>query len=62
MYVDGNAFADITKPVATFTMNNYNLETAKAVVFFAQPTGTQTVIPSGTYSGTVTFEVIYSEQ
>ncbi len=65
MYVDGNAFTDITKPVMTFTMDNYNLETAKAEVSFAEPKTTdttQTVIPAGTYSGTVFFEVTYSEQ
>ena len=61
MYVDGSTFTDIDNPVATFTMNNHRTE--KAAVSFAEPqlTGTQTVIPAGIYSGTVTFEVSYSD-
>lgn len=57
LLVDKSAFTDITKPVAAFSMTNYTSE--KAVISFAEPT--ETDIPAGTYSETITFEVSYSE-
>ncbi len=60
MLVNKTEFTNINNPVATFTMDNYTTE--KAVISFAKPTGTRTVIPAGTYSGTVIFVVTYSEE
>ena len=56
LLVDNTALGDINKSVATFTMNSKT----PVSVSFAKPT--ETNIPAGTYNGTITFVVSYSEQ
>ena len=56
LLVNNNALGDINKSVAIFTMDNKT----PVSVSFAKPT--ETDIPAGTYNGTITFEVSYSEQ
>lgn len=56
LLVNGTALGNINNSVATFTMNNKT----PVSVSFAKPTDTN--IPAGTYNGTITFEVSYSEQ
>nr|WP_300323633.1 hypothetical protein [uncultured Anaerostipes sp.] len=56
LLVNNNALGDINKSVATFTMSNKT----PVSVSFAKPT--ETDIPAGTYSGTITFVISYSEQ
>ena len=56
LLVNNNALGDINKSVATFTMDNKT----PVSVSFAKPT--ETDIPAGTYNGTITFEVSYSER
>lgn len=55
LLVNGTALGNINNNVATFTMNNKT----PVSVSFAKPT--ETDIPAGTYSGTITFVVSYSE-
>lgn len=59
LFVNGSAFTDITQPIITFTMSDYNSSDKKATISFAKPE--ETNIPAGDYKGTVTFEVSYSE-
>ena len=55
LLIDGTELGNIDDNVATFTMNNK----APVPVSFAKPT--EPDIPAGTYSGTITFEVSYTE-
>lgn len=55
LLVNGKALGNINKSVATFTMNNKT----PVSVSFAKPT--EIDIPAGTYNGTITFVVSYSE-
>lgn len=55
LLVDGIPFNDISKPVATFKSTN----DSPVSISFAKPAETE--ILAGTYSGTITFEVSYSE-
>ena len=57
LLVDSSSFTDINNPVATFTMDNKDSE--KVSISFAKPAETE--ILAGTYSGTITFKVSYSE-
>lgn len=56
LLVDNTALEDINKSVATFKAKN----DSPVTVSFAKPT--ETNIPAGTYNGTITFVVSYSEQ
>lgn len=57
MLVNGQKFTDLTKSVAVF----YSVGYPEAVAIgFESPTPTEN-IPAGTYTGTVTFEISYSE-
>ena len=55
MFVNGIAFTDITQNVATFK----TIKDGAVSVSFAAPA--ETGIAAGTYSGTITFEISYSE-
>lgn len=55
LLIDGTALGDINASVAAFTMSNKT----PVSVSFAKPT--ETNISAGTYSGTITFVVSYSE-
>ena len=54
--VNGTAFTDLKNNVATFTEAN---KASSVSLSFAAPTGTN--IPAGTYTGTVNFEISYSQ-
>lgn len=56
LLVNGVAFTNIKNNIATFTKSNKD----PVSISFAKPT--QTNIPAGTYNGTVTFEVTYTQQ
>lgn len=56
MLVNGQKFTDLTKSVAVFKVPN----DPAVAIGFESPTSTEN-IPAGTYTGTVTFEVSYSE-
>ena len=56
LLVNNKVLGDINKSVATFRAKN----DSPVTVSFAKPT--ETDIPAGTYNGTITFEVSYSEQ
>lgn len=55
LLLDNVAFTDIKQPLATFGEKS----DSPVTVSFAQPT--ESNIPAGTYNGTITFEVSYSE-
>lgn len=56
LFVNNTALENINKSVATFKTKT----DTPVTVSFAKPT--ETNIPAGTYNGTITFEVSYSEQ
>lgn len=56
LLVNNTALGNLNNHVAAFTMDNKT----PVSVSFAKPT--ETNIPAGTYNGTITFEVSYSEQ
>ena len=58
LLVNNNTLGDINKSVATFTMDNKT----PVSVSFDSPTSESGTIPAGTYNGTITFEVSYSEK
>lgn len=55
LFVNGTAFKDINNNIATFTKSNKD----PVSISFAKPT--EANIPAGTYTGTVTFEVAYTQ-
>lgn len=57
LLVNGGPFTDITQSVAVFKEKD-----AAIPISFVKPEGLpESVIPAGTYSGTITFDITYSK-
>ena len=59
LFVNNQVFTDNINPIATFTMANKDTE--KAIISCTKPESTTGRILAGTYNGTISFEITYTD-